>query len=334
MTLEEKRISFEKEKVIYESELLRFLGVDGFDVYNCSVPFDYKGKKYIYGRVERRNEWARSWVRLFENTGRDEWTLVSGSMIYQLEDPFIAAFENTLVLGGTHVRYKKGGIDTYYDYFYKGADINDLYYFTTGPDYMKDIRLVEMQDHKIGVFSRPRSEEIRRKYGSGAMIGFTVIDSLDGLTDAIVEKAPLISGLFGKDEWGGCNQAYCLESGMIGVIGHICYNTEKDGVETSVYMNMSFVLNPSALEVMDVKIIGTRPCYPEGPAKRPQLTDCAFTSGIVMREDGKADLYSGIGDCGEGRIIIDYPFGEFGKITGGKAASKNARRACEVGARL
>ena len=38
------------------------------------------------------------------------------------------------------------------------------------------------------------------------------------------------------------------------------------------------------------------------------LTDCAFTSGIVLREDGRADLYSGIGDTYEGRVTIDNPF--------------------------
>ena len=51
---------------------------------------------------------------------------------------------------------------TYYGYFYRGTDISNLYYFTTGPYYMKDIRL----------------------------------------------------DLFGKDEWGGCNQAYLLDSGI------------------------------------------------------------------------------------------------------------------------
>ena len=40
----------------------------------------------------------------------------------------------------------------------------------------------------------------------------------------------------------------------------------------------------------------------------------ATLSGIVMRKDGKADLYSGIGDCQEGRIVIDYPFAGYGRI--------------------
>ncbi len=35
---------------------------------------------------------------------------------------------------------------------------------------------------------------------------------------------------------------------------------------------------------------------------------CAFTSGIVMRQDGKVDLYGRIGDTEAGRIVTDYLF--------------------------
>ena len=48
------------ERKIYESSKLKFAGVDGYDVYNCSIPFLHQGKKYIFGRVEKRNEWAES----------------------------------------------------------------------------------------------------------------------------------------------------------------------------------------------------------------------------------------------------------------------------------
>ena len=66
-------------------------------------------------------------------------------------------------------------------------------------------------------------------------------------------------------------------------------------------------------EVDGLKIIGARPCYPEGPAKRPDLVDVAFTSGVVMRSDGKVDLYSGIGDAEQRRIVIEYPFEGHGR---------------------
>lgn len=315
MNLIEQRKHFENTKKIYESIKLTFHDVDGFDVYNSSIPFEWQGGKYIFGRIEKRDEWARSWVRLFMETGKDDWTLVPDSMIYQLEDPYIAILGKNLVLGGTHVRYKQGKIDTYYGYFYKGTEIDNLYYFTTGPDYMKDIRLVELADKRIGVFSRPRNEMIRKKFGSEAQIGFSIINSLDELSAEVIENAPYIPNLFDTGEWGGCNQAYLLDSDMMGVIGHKCYKAvNSEGLEIQTYMNIAFVFDQEKHTALDVKIIGTRPCYPAGAAKQPFLVDCAFTSGIVSRPDGMVDLYSGIGDCEEGRIVIDDPFKEYGRI--------------------
>lgn len=315
MNIAKERSKFQETRRIYEATLLTFYGVDGYDVYNCSLPFCWNGKRYIFGRVERREEWMRSWVRLFVEIGTDEWSLVPESMIYQLEDPYISIIRSQLVLGGTHVRIKNNKLDTYYGYFYRGTKVDDLYYFTTGPDYMKDIRLVELGDGRIGVFSRPRNEDILKKHGCEAMIGFSVINSLDELTAEVIENAPFIEALFEDGEWGGCNQAYLLDSGKIGVIGHLSYSqTDLSGEKQSVYMNMSFVLDPGTLAVDNYKIIGSRDCYPNGAAKMPHLADCAFTSGIIMRKDGKADLYSGLGDCKEGKIVIDYPFEGYGKI--------------------
>lgn len=305
-----ERQHFESQSKASACALLKFNGVEGYDVYNCSIPFEWMGKQYMFGRVERRQEWMRSWVRLFACTGKDEWTVVPDSMIYQMEDPYVAKVSNQLVLGGTHVRIKSSKLDTYYGYFYKGNDINDLYYFATGPDYMKDIRLVELLDGRIGVFSRPRNEDIKKQHGSESMIGFTIIDSLDDLTGEVVENAQYIHGLFKDGEWGGCNQAYLLDSGKIGVIGHLSYLSGT----VSTYLNMAFVLDPDTHEALNFHIIGTRSSYPDGPAKTPSLVDCAFTSGIVMRSDGMVDLYSGIGDCQEGRVVIEYPFAGHGNI--------------------
>lgn len=315
MTLEKQRKLFENEKKVYESAKLKFRGVDGYDVYNSSIPFFWKGKKYIYGRIERREEWARSWVRLFEETSKDEWTIVPNDMIYQLEDPYITIINDEVILGGTHVRMKQEKIDTYYGYFYKGKNLHDLRYFTTGPEYMKDIRLVELEDNKVGVFSRPRGDEVRALHGSEAIIGFTVINNINELNAEIINCATKIEGLFEDDEWGGCNQCYYLDSGKIGVIGHKCYKQiDKNNMEILVYLNVSFVFDIECHKALDVKIIGTRSSYPKGPSKSLSLVDCAFTAGIDMREDGKVDLYSGIGDTEVGRIVIDYPFEGYGKI--------------------
>jgi hypothetical protein len=313
MNLPERKALFEKNLKPAENVILSFTGIEGFDVYNCSVPFEWQGKRYIYGRVERRSEWAHSWVRLFFETGKDSYALVKDSMIYQLEDPFMTFIGEEIVLGGTHVRLNSNQIDTYYGYFYRGKDLEDLRYFATGPDYMKDIRLVELPEG-IGVFSRPRDENVIKEYGSDSVVGFTIIPDLDHLDSSVIARAKVIPGLFSEGEWGGCNQCFFLESGNIGVIGHKSFQSIRSEPEL-VYMNIAFVFDPKRNSLLDEKIIAVRNSYPSGPPKKPNLNDCAFTSGIVMHEDGSmADLYSGLGDTCEGRVVISYPFEGYGKI--------------------
>ena len=315
MDFRERKMKFEAEKKPMESAILIFNGVEGYDVYNCSIPFVMGGKTYIYGRVEKRNEWSRSRTILFENTGKDEWTRVKDVNRYQIEDPNIAVINGELVMSGVFVMKGKQIPAHFYNLFYKGTDLEDMYYFETGPKAMKDIRLVEMPEGKIGVFSRPRSAEILKKFGSESMVGFTIINSLDELCADVIDNAHYIEGMFNKEEWGGANQLYYLDSGNIGIIGHQCYKEDiGNGDPLLVYVNMAFVFNPNTLEVLESKIIGTKSCYPEAPAKVPNLVDCVFTGGIVKRDDGKWDLYSGVGDTNEGRLVIDYPFEGFGNI--------------------
>ncbi|WP_179394548.1 DUF1861 family protein [Lacticaseibacillus absianus] len=310
MDLQKEKAKLEASFTPSDAAILRFIGVDGYDVYNCSQPFVYQGQTYLFGRVERRAEWMRSWARLFKRTGQDEWTLVPDSMIYTMEDPYISLIQGEVVMGGTHVKVDQGKLDTYYTDLYRGPQLDDLYYFTSGPDYMKDIRLVELADGRIGVFSRPRDKDVLAKYGSESMIGFTIIDSLDQLSGKVIQEAAYLPGLFSNNEWGGCNQAFLLEDGQIGVLGHVSFGENGK----SVYMNMSFVLDPVTRDYHDYHLIATRASFPAGPAKQPSLVDCAFTSGMVVRADGLVDLYSRINDVQEGRTAIPYPFEGHGQI--------------------
>lgn len=308
MTIKEKKTRFEAEKKIYDSALLTFEGAEGFDVYNCSLPFTgTDGKRYMFGRVEKPKEWTNSTVWLFEEIGKDTYRRVANSMTYQLEDPFVQRIHGELILGGTHVRKSGGKLETYYGYFFRG-DEQQMTYFTTGPDYMKDIRLVELADGRIGIFSRPRR-------GNTAQIGFTVIDSLEELNAEVIAGAPYLKGLLHEGEWGGVNQAYLLESGKVGVIGHMSYeDVDADGNPLQVYVNTAFVLDPETSVATDPVIIGTRSCYPPQIPKEPFLGDCCFTTGILPRADGLVDLYSGVGDAGEGRITVDDPFRGEGRM--------------------
>ena len=310
MDIIQARRDFTRNTKIYNKALLRFEGMEGWDVYNCSIPFEWNGRSYIFGRVERRKDFANSTTWLFKKVKKDIYRPVPNSAILPLEDPFIQVIHGELILGGTHVRKSQGEIDELRAYFYRGTSPEWMTHFTCGPANMKDVRLVELEDGRIGVFSRPRNEEIEAKYGSGAMVGFAVIDKIDQLNAEVIENARYIDGLFGKGEWGGCNQCYLLKDGRIGVIGHRSYRQlDSDGTELQVYVNISFVFDYNTFTVSDIKIIGDKPSYPETDYMLDYLKDCAFTSGIVMLENGKADLYSGLGDVAEGRITIDAPFG-------------------------
>jgi hypothetical protein len=162
----------------------------------------------------------------------------------------------------------------------------------------------------VGVFTRPRGKDIIAKYGSEAIVGYCELDDINELDETIVDKAKVIPNLFDDGEWGGCNQCYLLKDGRIGVIGHRCYREPTPEVELQVYINISFIFDPKTFEVSDMKVIGDKQSYPDTPAMLPYLADCVFTCGIEMREDGKADLYSGVGDVMQGRIVIDAPFGD------------------------
>ncbi|KPA73109.1 hypothetical protein ABB37_10113 [Leptomonas pyrrhocoris] len=297
---------FETSCRVYDSALLTFKGVDGMDVYNCSVPFKYKGTTHIFGRIEKREEWAASHVRLFVETGKDEFTVVPDGMTWLIEDPFVQRIKGEPVFGGTRVRKSSGRVFNYYSDFFRGGIEQNLY-FASGPDNMKDIRVVELADGRIGVFSRPKTDIY-------SCIGFTIINELGELTQRVINEAEPLNVLH-AGSWGGVNQAYLLSTGKVGCIAHYSYNGKDDKERpTAVYLNYSFVLDPNTREAELERIIGTRSCYPDFPIKADKLIDCAFSSGIVMREDGKCDLYSGLGDAGEGRITIDYPFEGCGEI--------------------
>lgn len=291
-----------------ESAILTFRGVrPGEDVYNCSVPFVWDGAKYVFGRVEPHDIWVESHVELFRETAPDAYETVPEFRALPLEDPFVQWVDGELVLGGTHVRKSAGEIQYVCAYFYRGPDPLHLRYFTSGPDDMKDIRLVPFGE-KIGVFTRPRGEAVRAKYGSEAVIGYVEIPDLDHLTADELAKARIVEGFLGADEWGGCNQCYPLADGRIAVAGHLSYNgtPASSGITRQIYCAARFLFDPRTLSFEPPKIIATRALYGDSVPKEPHLDDCIFTSGWVPRSDGCIDLYCGVTDSAEGRITLPF----------------------------
>jgi len=306
-TMIPERERFEREKTVMAGALIEFKGLpEQLDVYNCSVPFFIDGVKHIYGRAERREEWANSYVHLFRETAPDEFSLVKEAVSWRMEDPFVVKIQGEMLLGGVRVTKNKGQVCDYCCDFFRGTP-DQLVYFTSGPQRMKDIRLIELIDGRIGLFSHHKSD-------NKCITGFATIDKLSDLSMEVINSAKPIDHTAFGDAWGGVNQAYLLSSGKIGCISHHGYLMDKNEETLNVYCITSFVYDPETNLVHSYRILGTKCCYPAYPPKVSRLSDCAFVSGICRRLDGKYDLYSGLGDTCEGRMPIEYPFQGHGEI--------------------
>lgn len=166
--------------------------------------------------------------------------------------------------------------------FYRGYRIDSLHHFSSGPELMKDIRLIELQDGRIGVLTRPQGDR-----GGRGQIGFTIIDSLEELHEQTFLEAEILQHQFVPEEWGGANEAHLLKNGHVGVLGHIaCF----DPLGKKHYYAMVFSLNPDTFETTPVKIIAARSDFPVGPGKRPDLQDVIFSGGLVRGTAGRCCL--------------------------------------------
>lgn len=185
---------------------------------------------------------------------------------------------------------------------YKGSDIFNLKLFFVGPDGMKDLRITELKDGTIGVFTRPQGSK-----GGRGKIGFTKIKRLNDLSIGVIQDAPILNDFFNDDEWGGINSIYPIDNDNIGLLGHIA-KMDESGIKH--YYPMTFVLDINSLKYKDVQIIAEREDFLPGPSKDVSLYDVVFSGGLEFK-DKKAILFAGISDIEAQTIEIDNPFYEY-----------------------
>ena len=282
-------------------ERLVFRGVEPKDAYNITAPFEDEGEPVIAARVEHRPEELAE-VVFFVRRG-DAWVPRENTRTFRLQDPFFTRIGGELVFGGVEVYTDEtGSITSWRTRFYRGANIAGLTAFAAGPLNMKDIRLAELPDGRVGVFTRPHGLPDAR-----ARIGYTEVASLDRLDETVIAEAELFSDQFLRDEWGGANEVHRLKNGLLGVLGHISYK-DLQGVH---YHAMSFVFDPATRTKSAIRILADRRTFPEGPAKRPDLCDVVFSGGLVRYGDGTAWLYAGVSDAQACRVQVPDPFIDF-----------------------
>jgi hypothetical protein len=292
-----------KHENFMKARKLKFQSTDYDSVYNITAPFKFEENLYLLGREEPiEKEGFEAKISLFKKKKTGVWELDKNFKKLNLEDPFISKIGNTFILGGIEVQNNAGRKETNYrTIFYKGENIFNLRKFTTGPWGMKDIRLVEINENKIGVFTRPQG-----KKGARGKIGFTIISSLDELTPRKLSNAPIIKGQFAKGEWGGVNQALILKNGKVGVLGHIArYSKDK---KNRFYYAIVFCFDSETRTASSLRLILRRAELPEGESKNPGLYNVIFPGGIIRKNDGTCLLYAGVGDIEAYKILIKDPF--------------------------
>lgn len=278
---------------------LSFTGVGERDVYNISAPFLSGGRRVIAGRVEARDS-EESHAVFFEEVD-GEWHPIPGAPGFRLQDPFVCRIAGELVFGGVEVDFGPA-VPVWHTVFYRGADVFTLKPFFAGPVGMKDIRLCELADGRVAIFTRPRGTK-----GGRGTIGYTEVASLDELTIEAVEAAPILEDMFHPLDWGGANEAHLLATGEVGVIAHSAYFEDDILYGKRRYYAISFIFDPASHAWRDYRIIAARDQFAPGPAKRPDLVDVVFSSGIEQVGD-RTILYAGTSDAEAQWLEVDYPF--------------------------
>ena len=266
----------------------------------------------MVGRVESRNShWRRGSydvaIRIFRMEDEDRWAVCQESPAFKWhEDPDTVRVGDQMILSGVLVYDDSESFwgKNYRTIFYGGSVKEGWKKFAEGSAGMKDIRLVEMNDGRIGVFTRPQGDRNKR-----GRVGFRALSFLDELSSVDLNDSRMIPGMFYGEEWGGINQAIALPDGRLGCIGHIASRDRHEG-KFSYYV-IAFEFDPKLFEMSLIRIIATRDDFPESDFKKSNIVNCLFPGGIVRYGNGKADLYVGISDCVSGRIEIDDPFESF-----------------------
>lgn len=297
--------TFSKKEQNYHTEKIEFDGVGNNDVYNISAPFLDNGEEVIAGRVEARDSEC-SKIVFFVQKG-NVWVPREDAPIFELQDPFFTKVNNELIFGGvqTYPHPINEGMLGWRTVLYKGKCICSLAEFFIGPDGMKDLRLVELHDKRIGVLTRPQGEK-----GGRGKIGWAIVNSLSEITVELINNIPLLNPQFSEGEWGGANEAHLLKNGLIGVLGHVaCFDENND----RHYYPMVFGLNPETGVFSKMELIATRSCFLPGPSKFPDIVDVVFGGGLVRNDDGTAVLYAGTSDVEAQKLTIEDPFLQFEK---------------------
>ncbi len=319
--------------------IMSFAGLKEDETVYNPCPFVMNNELCLLGRVEAfASEIAH--VHQFtkrpasaESSGEASWHSKELSFLH-VQDPFLACIHNQKIVGGVALDFNEPfpGVYTIENYRTSLYDFDTKEKIADGPEGMKDIRLVDLNDC-IGVFTRPRREEEGVVHSS---IQFSTVQSLNDITPDLIDSISIdplkkLSGFFNHNEWGGVNAVYQLEDGWLGVLGHLAYYSEHgtpespDRAHTDEHMRkyaaIAFEFHPDTKQVTHpVIILARNHLATEAKAKREDLHNVIFPGGFVFLRLDEASAKSatssidevlffyGLGDAHVGVSALPYPF--------------------------
>jgi hypothetical protein len=287
---------------ILSTRKLKFLGVNGFDVYNICQAFVLDKKTYLAGRVEQRNSEISNLI-IFEKVSEDTYQKTPVSLA-MMQDPCMCMIDDEIIIGGTEIFTDEAGrINSWNTSFFRGRNLSSLEKFASAPAKMKDVRIAK--GNEIFVFSRPQGGEAK-----GGRIGFTTCTKLEEVNEELINNAPLLHEQFTDECWGGVNQIHILKNNLLGIVGHIAIMSAGD---VRHYYGMVFCFNPKTRQSTAVKIICERKDFEDGATKREDLKDVVFLGGLCRNNDHTATLYTGLSDAEAHLAVVNDPFLEYEK---------------------
>lgn len=285
-----------------QGEILKVDLGKNYNIYNCSRPFRINDNIFLFARIENIETFS-SEVGLFivksDRLEKVDWQIGIDNL--ELEDPFITFIGDEVIFGAVQVVDKplpnEWLIKTI---FFRGKSIFNLEKFAEGPSMMKDIRLVDLHNGKIGVFTRPKGGQFLN-----GRICYVEINDLEELNlYQTYDNAKLINLPISDKEWVGANDIYYFGDKKLGVLGHLARFDDNINL---IYSAISFNFNPNEFSVDNFKIIARRRDFPYGNTKNDKTKDVVFPGGLVFQNDD-VYLYCGLSDAEIGRIRINNPF--------------------------
>jgi hypothetical protein len=283
-----------------ECQKIVFHGVVGLDVYNPTKPFLFEQQWIIAARVEARDS-EFSQVCFFRLEDFKQAYLLEDAPVFNLQDPFICQLAGELVFGGVEVAVSPENPQTltWRTRFWRGNSFNGLRHFADGPQGMKDIRLAGLSDGRILLFTRPEGT-----LGGRGKIGWTTINSLDGLNQEAIESARLLEHV-DEFSWCGVNEAWEAFPGCVHVLAHVaCFDQQGN----RHYYAAFFQFDVALMQSSPITIIAERDDFLPGEEKRSDLIDVIFPGGLLRISDNESMLFSGTSDCEVQWLILNNFF--------------------------